>query len=1035
MTDVAVIQQIIDTHHFTNLHSENDRGFRETFWQIVHPCQNDPGLLLKLAIAVFTNQPEALRRIDWGRPADSEFLPYVKGVLQDYQGQGGSVFRTVAYKYPMPPELRGMNALDCLFDVVLAPMQRVLDELRPRTGDTLEAVHIRPCGCHGVGEFLSGQIIRYLKYAEPLKSASDWETFVARGPGSERGLNLLYGRPITAKWSRPLFCAAIEKARQQLNPELAKRGIAPLDGQNTNNLFCETFKLHRAIERGGKPSRPYKPSNKPMPPPIPGFESRTDTAVKASDTNIKTTAETSANCIDPADKTETIPQHILNDQPGDTIEQKANETGPEPAPVPQPPPGDDNRQRRHSSTGSSPHGDPGPPRGAVKSTFLYDHPDQPMYLLVEKRIDTSLPDGRAFFQYHWAGRWVPGVKGTYAERKVPYQLCALKAALAADPDVVVNVTEGEKDADTLHRLGFVATTNPGGAAHWNDDCTAWLRILGVRRIVLHEDNDTAGRERTGYLAPALSGFAKVRVAHYPDVPDGEDVTWWIEEGHHTREDLATRIADAKAEAPATPVDLWAQFEPPLLPADLLPKTIGDFAAEQGALIGADPAGLAMAALAVGAAAIPDPIKLKVKHYGGWMESARLWSALVGLASTKKTPIINAAARPLAAIDTELYRVYAEAKHQWEALPAKERRAAPRPKQVRVRLEDTTIEAAQEVLRDSPDGVLCLQDELSGWFGSMDKYVGHRGAAKDRGFWLQAYNGGSYTFDRITRGSGLIENLSMSLLGGIQPEPMRKISADTVDDGLIQRIVPVMLRPATMSRDAEFPAAAATYSALIQGLHSLTPPTAPIQFSDAALAFRAECEKRHLDLMTTYEALNKKFAAHVGKYDGIFARLCLTWHCIEAVERRVALPAVITEDTARRVASFLHGFLLPHAVAFYTATFGLGDNHDQLAAVAGYILAHKVEILTNRVIARGDAAMRGLVKDKRGLDSVYHQLEALGWIERTPNRRPSDPPWWKVNPEVHRLFAERARQERERRRCEREVIAAFFQKQKQEGPAA
>jgi hypothetical protein len=156
-----------------------------------------------------------------------------------------------------------------------------------------------------------------------------------------------------------------------------------------------------------------------------------------------------------------------------------------------------------------------------------------------------LPGGRGFFQYHWAGRWVPGVKGTYAERKVPYQLCALKAALTADPNVVVNVTEGEKDADTLRRLGFVATTNPGGAAQWNDDCTAWLRILGVRRVVLHEDNDTAGRERTGYLAPALSDFAKVGVERYPDVPEGEDVTWWIEEGHHTKEELAARIAPAE----------------------------------------------------------------------------------------------------------------------------------------------------------------------------------------------------------------------------------------------------------------------------------------------------------------------------------------------------------------------------------------------------------------------------------------------------------------------------------------------------------
>ena len=47
----------------------------------------------------------------------------------------------------------------------------------------------------------------------------------------------------------------------------------------------------------------------------------------------------------------------------------------------------------------------------------------------------------------------------------------------------------------------------------------------------------------------------------------------------------------------------------------------------------------------------------------------------------------------------------------------------RPVQKRLCLEDTTIEAAQEVLAGSPTGVLLHQDELSGWFGSMDKYSG------------------------------------------------------------------------------------------------------------------------------------------------------------------------------------------------------------------------------------------------------------------------------------------------------------------------
>ena len=116
--------------------------------------------------------------------------------------------------------------------------------------------------------------------------------------------------------------------------------------------------------------------------------------------------------------------------------------------------------------------------------------------------------------------------------------------------------------------------------------------------------------------------------------------------------------------------------------------------------------------------------------------------------------MNAATKPLRRIDNEMARNYQDAMSEWLRLPKEEQRKTPRPKKLRAMIIDTTIEAAQEILKDSPDGVLLDQDELSGWFGSMDKYSGARGAQTDRAFWLKAYNGGPYTVDRITRGTVL-----------------------------------------------------------------------------------------------------------------------------------------------------------------------------------------------------------------------------------------------------------------------------------------
>jgi len=71
-------------------------------------------------------------------------------------------------------------------------------------------------------------------------------------------------------------------------------------------------------------------------------------------------------------------------------------------------------------------------------------------------------------------------------------------------------------------------------------------------------------------------------------------------------------ADAGALEWSSPVDLWAKFDPPELPQGSVPEVIERFALEHGALMGADPAGLAMAALTICGAAIPDRIKLQAK---------------------------------------------------------------------------------------------------------------------------------------------------------------------------------------------------------------------------------------------------------------------------------------------------------------------------------------------------------------------------------------------------------------------------------------
>jgi hypothetical protein len=395
---------------------------------------------------------------------------------------------------------------------------------------------------------------------------------------------------------------------------------------------------------------------------------------------------------------------------------------------------------------------------------------------------------------------------------------------------------------------------------------------------------------------------------------------------------------------------------------------------------------------------------------------RIGSRPLGFGLDLLAPIILRATKPLKRLDAELWREYLNASECYESLSKEERKSAERPRQKRLRLEDTTIEAAQEVIKDSPDGVLCLQDELAGWFGAMDKYAG-RGAAKDRGFWLQSFHGGPYALNRAARGAAMIENLSVSLLGGIQPDPIRKIADDSVDDGLLQRLIPIVLSRGRAGKDAPTAQAGRRYDELIVQLHERQPPSEPLRFDNAALAIREELEQKHLDLMA-YEVINRKLAAHIGKYDGLFARLCLLWHCIEGAEG-----LMVTEHTARRVADFMRRLLLPHATAFYAGMLALSDDHDRLTKVAGYILAKKLSHVTNRDVQHGNRAMRGLGRQE--IENIFAQLEALGWLMPTLGSRWSAPPYWQVNPEVHCRFTGRAARVASERTKEREMLQEMF----------
>ena len=475
-------------------------------------------------------------------------------------------------------------------------------------------------------------------------------------------------------------------------------------------------------------------------------------------------------------------------------------------------------------------------------------------------------------------------------------------------------------------------------------------------------------------------------------------------------------AASTANDDSAPVDLWDQSKAPDLPRGLLPPIIELAATKSGELSGADPGGYAMGMLCACAAMISDNIKIKVKRNENWHEEARMWVALMGEPSYKKSPIMKACTRTVERLDGDMIRQYNRDFLDW-----KEHENGEPPIPHRLRVDDITMESAQNVAKSNDEGLMAVADELSGWFGSMEKYSGGKGSAKDRSFWLRAFGGGQYVVDRVTRGTVLIENLSINILGGIQPDAIRKVMSDATDDGLIQRFFVVVLKPSTLGREDIENDAIVEYNSLLERLRDIKPPenffgVQPLTFDDKAQELRRELEAKHHGMVRAMESTNKKMASHLGKYDGMFPRLCVVWHVIENANAET-LPSVVTYETANRVARFLHEYIMRHSIAFYMGTIGLSEDQDVIEDVAGYILAHKVETVTMRTFQRGSTKMRKLTRHQ--VEPICHQLEAMGWIDSLDAR--GSRLTAKINPDVHERYADRAKSETDRREAVKQEI--------------
>lgn len=178
-------------------------------------------------------------------------------------------------------------------------------------------------------------------------------------------------------------------------------------------------------------------------------------------------------------------------------------------------------------------------RTSKRIDATYDYTDENGVLLFQvvryfpKEFRQRQPDGK--------GDWLWKMEGV---RRVLFRLPQVLEAKANGETIYL--TEGEKDALALVKLGLAATTHAGGAGKWREEYT---KTLTDCHVVMVPDQDEAGRKHRDLVQSALTPYvASFAVVNLP-LKDAAD---WVAQGG-TRFDLEGLIdAEPPQNSPPKP---------------------------------------------------------------------------------------------------------------------------------------------------------------------------------------------------------------------------------------------------------------------------------------------------------------------------------------------------------------------------------------------------------------------------------------------------------------------------------------------------
>ena len=510
------------------------------------------------------------------------------------------------------------------------------------------------------------------------------------------------------------------------------------------------------------------------------------------------------------------------------------------------------------------------------------------------------------------------------------------------------------------------------------------------------------------------------------------------------------------EKPAA-VDDWPEpgeiKESALLPVaqitpDMLPRTFKDWLSDVAYRMQCPLEFVAVGAVVAASAVIGAGCGIRPKRRDNWTVIPNLWGAIVARPSQKKSPSLKEVLRPLDALEeaaaeqNQADAMFHEAKKESfkaakEAIKKDMVKAAARqpnkskdkptksmqdleieyaamvepeaPGAKRFIAKDATIERLGELLRDNPRGLLMFRDELTGLLSSWER----EDRLQDRAFYLEAWNGNQgFVTDRIGRGTVIIKNTCLALLGGIQPGKLQMYLVQCADslknDGMLQRFQLLVYPDEPLGGKIidEYPNGEALKKAYV-----IFKKLSEMDFLEAGAVseiieedkekiffhFADRAQEIFYEWLLGIEARAKAeeyppMCEHLSKYPSLVPSLALVFHLIEVAGG--AAPGPVSE-AAVVLACAWADVLESHARRVY----GMSSDTTPVAAAA---LAKKIKEgnLGKRFTVRNVYFKGWALLDETGARAACQDLEAEGWLRRVPFEGPGRPKEeYEVNPKI------------------------------------